>query len=238
MTAHIRCERLLFTRGFFHLKIDSLDIYYGEKVAVLGENGCGKTTLLQLFTGILTPEKGVLYINGNPALNVEEKSRAISYLPQEAGLLFNLTVDGLIKLTADDESGLTGTDKEAMLKALELEGFLNREYHSLSGGEKRRAMLARVLCRNTPFTILDEPTAPLDLRHGWLAMTYLSKLRGAAVVAMHDINMALRYFDRFLLMKNGEVAYDKTKGEINEQVLEDIYSVPMRRIDGHFVLAV
>jgi iron complex transport system ATP-binding protein len=238
LNSDIRCEQLYFSRGEFRLKIDGLNIRCGEKIAVLGENGCGKTTLLQLMAGVLTPERGFVYINGNPRLNVEKKAEVISYLPQEAGLLFNLTVYELINLTYNEKTGLTGMGKTEMLEALELEMFMDREYHSLSGGEKRRAMLARALCRNTPFVLLDEPAAPLDLRHGWLAMTHISRASCAAVVAMHDINMALRYFDRFILMKNGEVAFDKGKNEINENILEEVYSVPMRRVDDFFVIAV
>ncbi len=223
-------------RGAFTLRVDALRIAPGEKIAILGENGCGKTTLLQVLAGLL-PAAGTITSGGADwfELGAEERARSMAYLPQESGVLFNLSVEELIDLALAGQPSLAGETRAAVLNATEMGGFLARAYHSLSGGEKQRAMLARIFCRRASLVLLDEPTAPLDMRHAAQVMAHMRASPAAVLAAMHDLNLAVRWFDRFLLMKQGKIVYDKRKDELDAAGLEEIYGLGLKRCHDHFV---
>ena len=225
-------------RGAFTLQVEALRIAPGEKIAILGENGCGKTTLLQALAGLL-PTKGSITCGDADwtRLSVEERAGCMAYLPQESGVLFNLSVQELIDLALTGQQPLRGGARAAVLAATEMGDFLRRPYHSLSGGEKQRAMLARVLCRRACLVLLDEPTAPLDMRHAAQVMGHLRASPAAVLAAMHDLNLAVRWFDRFLLMKQGRIIYDMRKDELEAAGLEEIYGLGLKRCNDHFVPA-
>ena len=209
----------------------------GEIHALLGENGCGKTTLLQALAG-LQRCSGEMFLGETrwDKLNAAARAELLAYLPQEAGVLFDLHVKEILELALENDADrLHGEKRQELLRSLELETFLHRRYQSLSGGEKRRAMLARVFCRARPFTFLDEPTAPLDLRHSAMFMRYLAGRTGAVLAALHDVNLAVRYFDRFLRMKNGRILFDKTKDQRDATLLESIYGIGLSRCGDIFV---
>lgn len=230
-TTDIFCQR-----GDFTLAIDSLSLKKGEKIAILGENGCGKTTLLQVLTGLL-PAKGNIEYDKKPwkRFSTRERSHYVAFLPQEADVLFNLTVGELLELRLDDERPLQGEERQAALEATSMVDFQKRIFHSLSMGEKRRAMLARVFCRDCPYIFLDEPTAPLDLRHAAELMRYISNIPKTVVAAIHDVNLAVRYFDRFLLMKNGRILFDRSKKNLAVAELEEIYGIALNDCGGFFM---
>ena len=230
------CAGLSVIRGGFTLRLDELRIAPGEKIALLGENGCGKTTLLQTLAGLLPCGGAITYAGARwDKMRPEDRARSMAYLPQDSGVLFNLTVEELINLALADQPPLAGEEREEALAATEMGGFLDRPYHSLSGGEKRRAMLARICCRNAALILLDEPTAPLDMRHAGQVMRHLRAGQAAVVAAMHDLNLAVAWFDRFLLMKQGRIIYDARKDELDPARLEEIYGLGLRRCGDHFV---
>ena len=168
------CANITCARGGFTLHVPELRLAPGEKIALLGENGCGKTTLLQVMAGLL-PAGGAITHNNEDwhRLGYAARARHLAYLPQEGGVLFNLTVEELIDLALGDQPPARGESRDAALAATEMGEFLHRPYHSLSGGEKRRAMLARIFCRKASLVLLDEPTAPLDMRHAGQIMRHL-----------------------------------------------------------------
>jgi iron complex transport system ATP-binding protein len=168
-------------------------------------------------------------------LGAEARARHMAYLPQESGVLFSLTVEELMDLSLDEQPPLTGEARARVLAATEMDSFLTRPYHALSGGEKRRAMLSRLLCRNVSLLLLDEPTAPLDMRHAALVMRYLRATPAAVLAAMHDLNLAVRHFDRFLLMKKGRILFDKHKDELDTAMLEEIYGLKLERYGNYFM---
>lgn len=233
----IVCENIICRRGAFTLKVPELAIETGEKIALLGENGCGKTSLLQVLTGLLPLTSGTMQFDDVrwDKLRPAERAEHMSYLPQEVGVLFNLTVEELLRLSLHESRLLQDDARAAVIVATEMREYLKRVYHTLSGGEKRRAMLLRLLCRNTAFTLLDEPTAPLDMRHGVQVMRYLADMPGTVLAAMHDINLAARYFERFLLMQNGRIIYDVPKAELTAAMLEEIYGIGLNAYSGYFV---
>lgn len=232
----IRITNLVNKRGDFTLNIDSLVIREGDKIALLGENGCGKTTLLQVITGLLATKESVFYEGkGWECFSARERSRYVAYLPQEADVLFNLTVGELLELRLDEERPLRGEERQKALEATSMADFQERIFHSLSMGEKRRAMLARVFCRDCPCIFLDEPTAPLDLRHAAELMRYVAGLSKTVVAAIHDVNLAVRYFNRFLLMKNGRILFDRTNENLQVAELEEIYGIGLNNFGGFFI---
>lgn len=230
------CAGLKTAKGAFTLVVDSLRLAKGEKVAVLGENGCGKTTLLQTLAG-LQPAAGEIFRNNArwDRMPPQERALYMAYLPQETEVLFNLSVRELIALTLHREKLLHGDARRRVLEALEMTGFEDRAYLSLSGGEKRRAMLARIFCREAECILLDEPTASLDMRHSAQFMRYVAGIDAMVVAAVHDLNLAVRYFDRFLLMKQGRIVFDKRKGELDGSELEAIYGISLARYGDLFV---
>lgn len=223
-------------RGAFVLRVDALRVAPSEKIAILGENGCGKTTLLQILAGLL-PAQGVMTYAGADwkGRGAEERARHMAYLPQNSGVLFNLNVEELMDLALAAQPPLKGEARAAVLAATEMGDFLGRSYHSLSGGEKQRAMLARIFCRKASLLLLDEPTAPLDMRHAAQVMGYMRAAPASVLAAMHDLNLAVRWFDRFLLMKQGKIVYDKRKDELEAAMLEEVYGLGLKRCGDHFV---
>lgn len=241
----LSCSGLSVVKGAFTLNVDSLRLARGEKVALLGENGCGKTTLLQVLAGLQAAGGKILYQPGPPAqtggqirwdaLPPRERALYMSYLPQESELLFNLSVHELTALVLHRDKLLPDEGRRLALEALEMTGFEQRPYASLSGGEKRRAMLARVFCREAEFILLDEPTAALDLRHAAMFMRHAADIQAAVLAAVHDLNLALRYFDRFLLMKQGRILFDRRKDELDGAELEAIYGLGLTRCGDFFL---
>lgn len=232
----LTCAGLKVRKNGFTLDVPSLLLDKGEKVALLGENGCGKTTLLQVLAGLQPAGGEIRYADVRwDRLPPGERARRMSYLPQEAGVLFNLTVRELLELSLHKDKLQTGDERRAILEATEMTQFLDRGYPSLSGGEKRRAMLARIFCRKADFVLLDEPTAPLDMRHAAMAMRHAAGPGAAVIAAIHDLNLAVRYFDRFLLMKNGRILFDRRKNELDAAELAAIYGIGLARCGDHFI---
>ena len=121
------CAGLSVNRGKFALRVDELRIAPGEKIALLGENGCGKTTLLQALAGLLPCGGAITYAGERwDKLGPEARARYMAYLPQESGVLFNLTVAELISLALADQPPLEGEARAAALAATEMGDFLDR----------------------------------------------------------------------------------------------------------------
>ncbi|NPA15092.1 MAG: ABC transporter ATP-binding protein [Deferribacteres bacterium] len=219
----LRVSGLCVERGGFRLGLSRLFIGYGEKVAVMGENGSGKSTLLLSLCGMLSFRGEVLY-GDKPvsALSFRERARIFSYLPQNPEILFPYTVEEIVSL------GFDRSDKDFLKEVFslfELEAMKKARITELSGGEKKRVFIARAVAQSAPILFLDEPTSSLDVRHRVRFLEYLKELKKTVCCVMHDVNEALRYFDRFLFLKKGELVYDLKKEEVNEEVLSDVFDV-------------
>lgn len=194
----------------------SLNVRAGEVVSLVGANGAGKSTLLKCLSRFLTPRSGNLLLEGQPLETYSRArlARTIGYVPQQAGSAMSLPVADMIALGRAPHRGLSTPtrDRDAVMKAIErldLQSLALRVFGELSGGERRRVLLARALAQETPLLLLDEPTSDLDLRHQLETMTLVRRLADedgvAALVAIHDLSLAARFSDRLVLIRDGRV---------------------------------
>jgi iron complex transport system ATP-binding protein len=226
----------------------SLSLEPGQVHALLGPNGAGKTTLLRLLAGEQRPQAGSIELNARALADVgaRELARQRAVLPQAHGLSFAFTgaqVVALGRLPCPRHSA----EHEARIvrDALELAGvgaLAGRSYTTLSGGERARVQLARVLAQvweplpdGTPrFLLLDEPTASLDLAHQHDCLRAVRELarRGLGVlVILHDPNLALRYASQVTLLRQGRLlASGAPEQVITAEALEQLYGVPVRLV--------
>jgi iron complex transport system ATP-binding protein len=190
----------------------------GELVAIVGPNGAGKTTLLRAIAG-LVPYGGDVIIEGRHIgdLPRAERARRIAYLPQ--GHIFHWPIPvadavALGRLPLTRGAGLSVADREAVMRAMETTGvaeFADRPVTTLSGGERARVALARVMATGAPVILADEPTAALDPRYQLTVFDMLRRHadRGGGVLAViHDVGLAARRADRVIVVDRGRVVAD------------------------------
>ncbi len=212
----------------------------GEAVALLGPNGAGKSTLLNLMAGSLAPSRGGVYIDGREAfkINPSELSRIISVVPQQHNPSFNFTAREIIAMGRAPYNGFFGIAAENDFKAIEeiskkveVETFLDKDYTRLSGGERKRVILARAMAQNTPIMLFDEPEAHLDIRHQhhFLKLIYDSVIseNKLCIYSVHNPSLALRYSTRVMLIGVfGEIiASGPTLETMNRENLEKAYGI-------------
>ncbi|MFJ6407052.1 ABC transporter ATP-binding protein [Streptomyces hydrogenans] len=187
----------------------------GRITGLLGPNGSGKSTLLRLLAGLRTPETGtVRYDDTSPReLGRRVLARRLAVVEQDVTAHHHLTVRQVVELGRTPFRGrfdaLTEHDRKTVDAALERTDLTDRQdrsWHTLSGGEKQRAQLARALAQEPQEILLDEPTNHLDIRHQLELLDLLASLDVTCVVALHDLNLAARYCDHLVLLQNGRVA--------------------------------
>ena len=229
----IQINNLVYKRANFSLCLESLNIQAGEKVALMGENGCGKSTLINLMAGLIDEGTGsVFYLNqALKTINHAKRAHLFSVLPQFSDVSFPfsvLEVALLGRFVHMEGSEFNESDKNQtieLLTQLDLAHYKDRSFSELSGGEKRRVMIARVLNQQAPIIYLDEPNSSLDIRHTLEVFDYLQQLDQTVVTSVHDVNLAYRYFDRFLFFKQGRLLFDVSRDEVTSQLLSEVYDV-------------
>ncbi len=208
----------------------------GAVVGLVGPNAAGKTTLLRLLAGDLTPSAGEVRIDGRPLGGPAELARRRAVLAQEHLLQFAFTVLDVVLMGRYPHRGTAaaGDDEAVARRAMartDVAGLAARRYPTLSGGEKTRASLARVLAQEAPIVLLDEPTSSLDVRHQELVMQVLEGLAaagGIVLVALHDLNLAARYTDRLALLHDGRLAAaGPTRDVLDADLLSAVYGHPV-----------
>ncbi|MCC7519186.1 MAG: iron chelate uptake ABC transporter family permease subunit [Verrucomicrobiae bacterium] len=199
----------------FALDLDTLDVRPGEVHALLGPNGCGKSTTLRLLAGILTPRHGEVVLLGRALGRLPrlELARDLAFLPQQVVPLFPVTVAELVLLGRHArQAGLglaTAEDRATAARAMRdfgLEAYAERPFDTLSGGERQKALLASALAQQARVVLLDEPTTALDLHHqvGLLRILRRAAAEGTAfLLATHDLTLAAQFADRATLLVGG-----------------------------------
>ncbi len=220
------------------LKDINFSIQAGDFVALMGPNGSGKTTLLKTILGIFCPSKGEVLLDGKPILSYKAKDRAkkLGYVSQEPTFSFPLTVGELVSLGRYAYSNRfkeTPEDGKAVEEALRLTGSLSlkdKRFTSLSGGERQKVLIARVLAQTSHLLIMDEPTTHLDIYFQLQILEVLKRICQekllTIVAVLHDLNLISLFADKALLLKSGElVAFGKVEDVVNEKALTEIFGV-------------
>ena len=226
--------------------VDSVDVevFAGELVAILGPNGAGKSTLLSLLSGDSAPTEGRVDYSQTPVASLPDAERALrrAVFSQRSPFDVPFTARSVVSLGRyphrHDDSITPAQDVTFVDSAMQTTDTLHladRIYATLSGGERTRVAIARVLAQTTPIILLDEPTTALDVYHQERILQILRSTadEGSAVVAvLHDLNSAVMYADRLVVMSGGRVL---TQGRVDDvldsSLLTKVYGLPMAVVD-------
>lgn len=216
----------------------SITLHAGEVTAICGPNGAGKSTLMACLAGLLAPETGQMILGGTSLarLSAQARARAIGYLPQSPEVAWDVSVEVLVSLGRLPWRGAPAPDAQAAIDeaiaAMDLEDLRHRPISHLSGGERARALMARVLATRPEWLLADEPLASLDLGH---AAALVGRFRTQAmtgrgvVLVLHDLAMAKNHADRVIVLQNGTVAADGIpEHALAAQVIERVWGCPVR----------
>lgn len=217
----------------------------GEMLAILGPNGSGKTTLLKCVLGLLRGAGGRIVLDGRDVrlYSPGEQARRVAYVPQTPRTAFAFTVRQIVMLGRTPHLGAMGfeTDNDlgvvsAAMEMTSVREFAERTLDELSGGEAQRVMIARALAQQPTVLLLDEPTSHLDIRNQLLIYRMMRRLAHdwpmAVVCVSHDVNLAGRFADTLVLMRDGEVLADGAPDEvICPEILRRVYDVQVDLID-------
>ena len=231
------------------LKDVSFKMEPGQFLAILGNNGVGKSTLLKCFNHILKPDSGEVLLDGKNLLreSAREVARQVAFVSQSVPNT-QMTVHDVVMLGRRPymQWGFTEQDHAIVHDAmhrLDVEEMRGRFLSQLSGGEKQKVMLARALAQQPKVLLLDEPTSALDIQNQYQVLNIVREIchkdNMIAVVVIHDLNLALRFCDRFLLMKDGQVYRHGDRSILDSTALKEVYGVDAKvvEIEGrHMVL--
>ena len=212
----------------------------GEVLAILGPNGVGKTTLLKCINAILRPQQGSIVVEGHDLLSMDSMdiARRIGYVAQRSDS-GRLTAFDTILMGRRPHLSWKVSEKDlkivdAAIKRLHLEKLALRYTDRMSGGELQKVSIARALVQEPELLLLDEPISSLDLKNQIGIMNLIRRLvvehDVAAVMTLHDLNMALRYSDKYLLLKDGTVFSSGRVQDMTADMVEAVYGLPVEII--------
>ena len=213
----------------------------GELGVVVGPNGAGKTTLVRILSGVLDPRAGSVELSGRAlaGLSRREIARALAVVPQDFGVTFPFRVRELVAMGRAPHLGPLGRESDAdracverSLERVGLQSLAERDFATLSGGEKQRVALARAYCQQTGLLLLDEPTAHMELGHRLHAFENLRAFiadrpaERAVLVVTHDLVLAGRFADSVWLLHAGRVAAEgRPEAVLTPERIGEVYSV-------------
>ena len=228
----------------------SFDIEPGQFLAILGNNGVGKSTLLKCFNHILKPDAGEVLLEGNNLLKMSgrEVAKQVAFVSQSVPST-QMTVHDVVMLGRRPymKWGFTPEDHAIVHEAMDrmgLNAMRGRFLGQLSGGEKQKVMLARALAQQPKALLLDEPTSALDIQNQYQVLKIVRNIchkdNMVAVVVIHDLNLALRFCDQFLLLKDGKVYRHGDRSILDSTALKEVYGVDAKvvEIEGRHMVRV
>lgn len=220
----------------------SVDVCAGEMVGLLGPNGSGKTTLLRLLSGALQPERGKILLEGRPlhSWGRRQIAQRIAVVPQELQMPFAFTVEHMVGLgrtpfTTSFWGSYTSHNQDIVQDAMQVAGvapLAKHVFNELSGGERQRVTIAMALAQQPAMLLLDEPTSHLDIKYQIETLELIQRLnrdrKMTVLAAMHDLNLAARYFSRLLLFQRGVVADGSPVEVLEPGLLSRVYGIQVQ----------
>lgn len=213
----------------------SLNVADDEFVGLVGPNGCGKSTLLKNIYRIYKPDHGRVYLNGAEINDIKDKefAKQMAVMVQENNVEFDLTVLDMVMLgryahkkMLQDSSKQDEAIAEKYLKEVGMDGYEERSFLSLSGGEKQRVLLARALSQESSLIVLDEPTNHLDIKYQYQIMNILKRQDITVFTSVHDLNIAALYCDKIIVLKKGKMVKIGTPEEvITRDMIRYLYDI-------------
>ena len=211
----------------------SFDLEDGDFIGIVGPNASGKSTLIDLIDGILRPVSGDVLVNGVPTRKYRRRDMAkeVALVPQHFDLDFDLAVREVVEMGSYCRGKDVGScgDAEQALARLGVADLAGRRFSELSGGEKQLVVLAQALMQQAQVLLLDEPASALDVSHQLRLFDLLRQLNGDGLTVLcilHDLNLAIHYFDKLLVLSDGEVAaYGPPEEVLRPEIVEAVYGV-------------
>lgn len=196
----------------------SLDVYDNERIALLGLNGSGKTTMISIMTGLKKADSGNVKFSFN-------KKKGLKLMPQNDVLINDMKVIELIKLTQLLNKVKNNNHVESLVKEFNFSELMDHYVGSLSGGQKRRLSLLLSLMAPSKLLVLDEPTVGMDLETIDILWHHLEHVTGSILMVTHDFNQIDKFFSRVLLLKDGKIESDMNVDKIHShnQTVEQWY---------------
>ncbi|AEH60833.1 ABC transporter related protein [Methanosalsum zhilinae DSM 4017] len=232
----IDVEGLEFSyNGVLTLKNMNLTVKKGEFLSIIGPNGSGKTTFLKCINRILNPEKGSIMINefDLDKLHRKDIAKQVGYIPQAEKGAFPTTVFDTVLMGRKPHINWVPTSRDLnivvdVMEMLDLSQISMKNINELSGGQRQKVIIARALAQQPEILLLDEPTSSLDLKH---QLEVLDITRAQAdndvtvIMSVHDLNLAARYSDKIIMMKDGEIFHGGGPEILTPENIEPVYGV-------------
>ncbi|TCO05408.1 ABC transporter ATP-binding protein [Natronoflexus pectinivorans] len=217
------------------------DLKSGGFYAIVGPNGCGKSTLIKCLDNILHPHTGTIELDGVSINKIRkiDLAKKVAYVAQTSKIIFPLDVFSTVMLGRRPHVGWLPGNKDRKLvyriiDELGLSDLTMRNIDEISGGELQRVQIARALAQEPSVLLLDEPTSSLDLKYQIEVMQLLKQVsenkKITIVTVIHDLNLATRYASNFFLMKKGHIIAHGGKEVINEENIKTLYETEVQKI--------
>ena len=245
-------KNLSFTYGTHKVLDDvSFSLKGGQLVTILGKNGAGKTTLFKSLLGLLPHQSGEVFIDDKDLfkLQIKDKAKLIAYIPQESRQIFAYTVEDAVLMGCTPNVSTLSSPKEKermavkeVLKELGIEHLKNRDVNAISGGERQLVLCARALLASASTLVFDEPTASLDLGNQIKVLKTISSLTKKgylAIVSTHNLEQALNFSNRIIMIEHGKILFNGTSEELlGTNILSTFYNIDIsvKKYDSWYVV--